>query len=300
LIKLKYDINSIESLNLEGEKFIESSDIFISSKRTTRTEWLYSKFNFKSDTAPMLLRFDFDEGDEKVEGSIKESIADCHPKNEECIEITVDISLIKRSSIASIFAEIFRASSKRRVKLNIIYTLAKFIKPEDDRLPTTDVVEPVHEMFSGWSSKPGLPVMTIVGLGYERGKAIGAVEYLESSGCFLFIPTSPESDYYDQVVEKNEDLIQLINDQDKLEYKVLEPIQTLYQIDSLLASKKTSNKVVLLPFGPKIFYACSLLAAVANPEVAVWNACGNEKRSLEYQDREMVTYAGLACTISRF
>lgn len=287
-------------MSIDDDTFLDLTDIFISSIRTTRTEWLYSKFNFKSDRAPTLLRFDFDEVDEKIEDSIKESISSCSPKNEEYVVITVDISLIKRSSIASIFAEIFRASSSRSVKLNIIYTLAKFIKPEDDRLPVTDVVEPVHEMFSGWTSKPGLPVMTIVGLGYERGKAIGAVEYLESSGCFLFIPTSPEIEYYDQVVEKNEDLIQLVSDQYKLEYRVLEPIQTLYQIDSLLASKKTSNKVVLLPFGPKIFYACSLLAAVANPEVAVWNASGNEKQSLEYQDREMVAYAGLSCTISRF
>ena len=300
MIKTKYNIDEFSELDFSSPSNIfDETNIFISSIKTTRTAMLHEAFeeNTNADAKSIEVKFDCEEVD--VERDLKLVFDTIECDDVGVLNIVVDISLIKRSTIATIFAEIFRFCKKKTISLDVVYSLAKYTPPEQDEMPITDTVEPVHEMFSGWTSKPGLPVMSVVGLGYEQNKAMGAVEYLESSNCYLFIPESPEKDYRKQVEIKNDTLLSIVGKDQCLEYDVLNPIYTIFHLDSFLRSHKLSNKVVLLPFGPKIFYVASLLAAIVNPEVSVWNASGNEKKYLEYQNREPVEIFGFKCRISR-
>ena len=95
------------------------------------------------------------------------------------LNISIDISLIDRKTLANIFTIIIKLGSEIQFSINIIYTLANY-SPPSGALESNNLVKPVSPFFSGWTNRPGLPIMTIVGLGYERDKAMGAIELLIS------------------------------------------------------------------------------------------------------------------------
>jgi hypothetical protein len=207
------------------------------------------------------------------------------------LKIAIDISLLDRRRIADIFVELTKLSSKYRCMVSIVYLLAKYSKPSG--LPVSNhFVKPVSSFFSGWSNQPGLPIMTIVGLGYERDKAIGAIEYLESSRSFLFFPKSSEEKYFDDVLTTNSEIVSSTDENHKVYYRVESPVETLLLIDSLLEPNKKKYKIVLLPFGPKIFYAMNLLASIVHSEVSVWHVSGEEEDGDSSQDREVASVFG--------
>ncbi|MCT8124918.1 transcription elongation factor GreB [Alishewanella sp. BS5-314] len=199
--------------------------------------------------------------------------------------LLIDISLISRKMIADIISTILRLSRKHSLEINIVYSLARYTPPNDLFAPNKRV-QPVNDTFTGWPSKPGLPVMTIVGLGYERDKALGAIEYLESSKTILFIPNSSESQYKNDVFSANEALLNAVDKNSKIEYDVENPIESIFMVDKLLSSYGSRYKIVLFPFGPRIFYMTTLIAAIAHPQCAVWYVSGEDDESLVAQDRQ--------------
>ena len=126
-------------------------------------------------------------------------------------------------------------------------------------------------MFAGWSGDPGRPLGLAMGLGYEPGKAVGGSAYLEPKQAWLFIPTGLDRKY-DRAVEKaNRHLLEAREPKWSIEYSVTRPIETLAVLDGLAYGQLQEGRVILLPFGPKVFALCCLLVACVHyPEVAVW------------------------------
>jgi len=218
-------------------------------------------------------------------------------KLENSIKISIDISLISRKNLAEIISILAKSSKNVDIELNILYSLAKYSPPTDDLISNSEVM-PVSRFYAGWPKKPGLPVMSIVGLGYEKDKALGAIEYVESSKAVLYLPNSEETSYRNDVEKENENILRCVPKEDKVNYSVESPVETIYSIDSLLSANKASYKVVLFPFGPKIFYASSLIASIPHPETSVWYVSGEEKDNNASQDRECVSFLGFSCKIN--
>lgn len=192
--------------------------------------------------------------------------------------IFVDVSAFPRSALAVIFDSLRRYLDEcgTPVRVTIGYCPAVYADPNKGPLPSNNRVAPVHHSFAGWTTDPTLPVELIVGLGYEKGKALGAVEYIQPSHWRLFVPNSEEERFLFQVQKQNAELIDNTLADSRFDYDVLDPIGQLSMLSSMLSEITKFSRPVLLPFGPKIFFAICLLAAMRSPSVAVWHVSGED------------------------
>jgi len=206
------------------------------------------------------------------------------------IVIHIDVSCLSRAAIGRLFAEIKNVSAKKPVDLSVYYSLACFSPPPEEWAGQNRTVEPLNHTFSGWTSAPDLPVNVIVGLGYEKGKALGAVEYLEPHERWVLIPNSPETKYLEKVTQHN---IELMKGEyvKRLMYEVLRPADTFLSLHSLLSGLSATSRPVLFPFGPKIFFATSLVVAMSMENVSVWHVPGEHDDELS--GREPSPYAAI-------
>lgn len=226
-----------------------------------------------------------------------ESILNSYQEKCRKTKIAIDISLIDRKSLAELFSMIAKLALKHHYEVCVIYSLAQYAPPSDHVHPNS-IVKPVSHFFSGWSSQPGKPVLSVVGLGYEKDKAIGAIEYLESSKAFLYVPTSNEEQYFDDVVKENNQLLDQFGLNNRFIYKLESPTEAIYSLDTVISANKYKYKIVLLPFGPKIFYALSLLSSIPHPEVSVWYVSGESGDGDSSQDRNAASLIGFRFDIS--
>jgi hypothetical protein len=287
----KFIISDLYNINdTEIDKKLSECDIFISQKEGIRNKGLLKNYSsVKKESSEIILI-------EKII-SIKEEISNIfagyNDSVSHAISVSIDISLISRKNLAIIFSALCTQSKNYAVDFSVIYSLAKYMPHKNIDSPN-ERVESVGPIFSGWTTTPGLPVTSIVGLGYEKNKALGAIEYLESNQSLLLIPNSTETRYRDNVLEVNETLLSFTKNKNIIDYDVQNPVEIIFMIDSLISGYKSKSKLVLLPFGPKIFYACSLIASLANPEVAVWHVSSVDKDNRLSQDREIVATFGFS------
>ncbi|TKF23243.1 transcription elongation factor GreB [Vibrio genomosp. F6] len=226
-----------------------------------------------------------------------ENVLNTYQEKNEKTKVAIDISLIDRKSLADLFSMIAKLALKHHYEICVIYSLARYAPPSDHVHPNS-IVKPVSHFFSGWSSQPGMPVLSVVGLGYEKDKAIGAIEYLESSKAFLYVPTSNEEEYFDDVVNENAQLLDQFGLRNRFIYKLESPTEAIYSLDTVISANKNKYKIVLLPFGPKIFYALSLLSSIPHPEVSVWYVSGESGDGDSSQDRSASSLIGFRFDIS--
>ena len=231
---------------------------------------------------------------------IDQIIHDCADKTVGNIRAFVDVTCLPRRAIADVLCALATTTSRgRKIELALGYTLARYSPPSSHPLAANKRVAPVHPMLAGWTDRSKLPVTSVVGLGYEKGKALGAVEYLQanSAASFLFLPSSPEQRFRPKVERHNLALIKAVGPAKKIDYDVIMPVHTLLMMDSLVAAIKRSRKPVLLPFGPKIFFALSVLVGLAHQEAAVWYVSGEEDEPPENRAPTPYSFA-LRCNVS--
>lgn len=202
--------------------------------------------------------------------------------SKEVVRLLVDVSAFPRRVLASLL-NVVRNSviSGVPVELTIGYRLAEFSKPNEEAPPPNKRVAPVHPDLAGWPKSPGLPVHLIVGLGYEQGKALGAVEYIQPTYVSLFSPLSPEPRFAEEVNVRNHPLLINVDHSSVFSYQVLEPAAQISQLSSMLASLVRTRRPVLLPFGPKVFFAVCVLLSFGFPEVSVWHVSGEDQDPVE-------------------
>lgn len=198
------------------------------------------------------------------------------------VKLLVDVSAFPRRVLASLLNIVRNVvASGVPIQLTIGYRLAEFSKPSEEAPPPNKKVAPVHAALAGWPKLPGLPVHLIVGLGYEQGKALGAVEYIQPTYVSLFSPLSPEPRFAEEVHTRNQPLLVNIDRSSVFSYQVLEPAAQISQLSSMLAPLVRTRRPVLLPFGPKIFFAVCVLLSFGFPEVSVWHVSGEEQDPAE-------------------
>jgi hypothetical protein len=189
------------------------------------------------------------------------------------ISILLDISSMPRSVMASVMAIMSDIAATRRIDMVVAYCLAKYTPPAEQKF-ANKTVQPVHANFTGLALNVGLPVAAIVGLGYEKDKALGAVEYIQSTDWWVFVPTSEETRYLKKVNEHNRTILKAVPEKHRFEYSIHSPLLTVSQLESLVSSLFSTHKPILLPFGPKIFFFCSLLVSMVHRNCSVWHVVG--------------------------
>jgi hypothetical protein len=215
------------------------------------------------------------------------------------LSLCIDVSSIHRRNLASILSFLLRElSARHHIELSIIYTLAEYSTPPSFDMQPNTRVAPVHSEFAGWASLPSMPIAVIVGLGYEKDKALGAFEYIESNERIIYIPNSPEAEYKDQVLQHNDIVIGATEPKNIINYQVDKPALIFMSLRSLMEGIKNEFRPILFPFGPKIFFAVSLIVAIANPEVSVWYVSGEEDETpVDKKTSGKVSTFGLTCLL---
>jgi hypothetical protein len=186
------------------------------------------------------------------------------------LKILFDITSFNRYRIAA-FIELIQDSFKNKIKLDIYFTysFSKYTPYVPNEKPIT-FSNYVSEKFSGWPSVPDRPLSLILGLGYESDRATGVFEFLEPTNVWALLPVGGEGGFDADVIKANV----LLWDQVKehtVEYSVNSPQQLFLSLDSVCSGCLRTDRVIILPQGPKLFTLCSLLVALLRtPEVGIW------------------------------
>lgn len=201
---------------------------------------------------------------------IHQFLAHNDPDNEAGLRIIIDISSMSRFRIASIVSAIRSCPVNAPLEVDFVYSLSNYSSPSDETSPIIKA-GPVIREFAGWSPDPDMPSTAIIGLGYDYGKAIGVVEYVEPGELWVMNPIGGDTKYQKAINEVNQSLLELLPDERIINYNIERPFELFISLESLISGAVILSRPIIIPFGPKIFTLCSLLVAtIHHPKVAVW------------------------------
>jgi hypothetical protein len=191
----------------------------------------------------------------------------------EQLDAVIDISCMSREVMARLFTWLLYMRPRAELNLYVCYSLAEFSPPPATVSPN-EYIAPVASQFAGWPAA-SQPTSLVVGLGYEPHKAEGAAEFLDASEQWLFIPNSPIEQFRVEVEKNNEGLVERARRSNRLvEYQVDDPSATYGQLEFLVSDLSRRSNPVLLPFGPKLFFAIGLLQCHEHSQAGVWAVSG--------------------------
>lgn len=192
-------------------------------------------------------------------------------ENPAATRILVDISALNRARMAACVDVLLGEFASRNISVYFVYSSGKFVPPPAE-VVQNESIGPVGAAFSGMLSTPELPPEIVVGLGYETGKALGAVEYLQCGDLWLFVPSSSEPKFETEVQRVNQLLLDQVGPNRTVRYQVEDPAGTYVDLRSLLHGMEGRANPMLLPLGPKLFALICLLVAMTDRTVSVWRA----------------------------
>jgi len=185
------------------------------------------------------------------------------------LRILFDVSSCSRSVMAQALLTL-AAYRGRQFELTCAYALSAFDGAPEGELPSS-VSEPVIGDLSGWSDDLSKPPCAVISLGFEPGRALGTIDYLEVPEVRLFMPQGPDPRFENSVRKANALLIQEAGENAVLPFDVLQPESTFQKLESLVFGLLPRFRPVIIPLGPKIFSAISMVLAIRMfPQVCVW------------------------------
>lgn len=183
--------------------------------------------------------------------------------------IDVDCSSMDRSALAKILSAV-KAMSKSYERLNILYFPQTFAPPSFN-LEAVSRFGPISRQFSGSSRSSSERMCLIMGVGYEFGKAIGAQDYLEPDEMYAFHPIGTDPSFEQAILKANSNFDFVGDPERVVAYPLHDPAALLDNLLALIDFKRRTHRVMLLPLGPKIFAALSLVVALRfHPDIRVW------------------------------
>lgn len=185
--------------------------------------------------------------------------------------IAIDVSSMTRAWHGSIVRALKALDSHQRVETFFTYTPARFSSPPR-HTPLYEVVAPVSGFAS--LSPPDLPIAAVIGLGYEKERALGLQQLLDPKRTILLIPRfrTRLDEYYPEVLRSNKDIRRRTPTELQFEYWLDEPSSTFGLLSSLVSSLLPSYRIVLASIGPKMLGILFFLLTAKFPQVSVWRA----------------------------
>jgi len=225
------------------------------------------------DAGYTLLECDDDGAEESYFNELTKAFADGGLQRG-LVRLCVDISSLSRVRMASLFAALTRAR-RGPVEVDFLYAEALYDPPSDDE-PPIQAAGPVSSLFAGWSEEPEVPCVAIVGLGYERERAVGALELIEPATVWVFRPKSKDQ-RYDVAIDSANELLWDLERIGIADYAVDRPLECFVRLESLAYGALGSARPVIVPFGPKLFALNALLVAALHwPKVTVWRVSSGQ------------------------
>lgn len=201
-------------------------------------------------------------------------LARCASNCDRSLSLLVDISSMSRPMLAELIFQLSNLNIERSVNVTFTYLPAVFVRGSAEHPPVA-VSEPVTPEYAGWTDAPERPIAAVVGLGYEHDLALGALENLEPTAAWAFIPTGEDRRYDDAVAKANRNLEVMLSEDQSMTYRVDHPMRVHAALETLVYGLLQHSRPILIPFGPKVFSLCCLLVARRYaPDVTVWRVSG--------------------------
>ncbi|HEY2446655.1 MAG TPA: hypothetical protein VGI20_13050 [Rhizomicrobium sp.] len=216
------------------------------------------------------LGFDIvDSSKQRYEQQLIETVLASIGSHDENVRIILDFSVMSRLMLADVVTVLGDLASIRPINVYSMYMPSAYLPPGEPM--QLNKAEPVRAEFSGWSAHPDIPLAAFVGLGYEEGLALGAIEFLDPSYIWCFEPKGDDLRYAEKLADANRSVKRSF-DATFLEYDLRDPIGLRSRIDELLRNLRGRARVAIIPFGPKLFAWISMLIAMQDStgDLSVW------------------------------
>lgn len=193
--------------------------------------------------------------------------------DKEEVNILVDYSSMTRLWYATILKYVTTYCNYRGIiNLYFSYTKAKYSPPSDSEINFTVNFDPLP----GYNklSIPDKPTALIIGLGYEKARATGLIDYFDAQEVFLFYSDNPL--YHDKIKEANGKLLETYSN-NVFVFPLNDIVTTKTILENLCNRLSSDFRIVITPCGPKPFTLISFLLAIENQSIDTWRVSGSSK-----------------------
>lgn len=188
--------------------------------------------------------------------------------------IIFDISIFSRHRLSIIIHKLIKQLSLESI-ITIVYSPSEYTPPPSTPTPIRKIGEICDEL-SGGIGDLSLPTSTILGMGYEKGKAAGILNYLDCSDNYFFIPHGNEEKFNSEIHNQNIDVLKNISIERAIKYELNAPYDTYLNLKTLVLNLAESSRPLIIPLGPKVLAAISVIVAV-ELNVPVWRVSSDQQ-----------------------
>lgn len=185
------------------------------------------------------------------------------------LEILVDFSSMSTLMYASILRYFNECNKYKEVNIYFTYTQALFTKP--DKKKSLKFNNPINILNN--IELTDKKIALIIGLGYDKDKALGLYEYFQNDleDMFVFLTSSNEFSY--DVKDNNKELLNVMNKNNIIYYELSNISYLTSSLNSLVTFLSNMNfRIVIVPTGPKVFSLISLIISIYNSNISVYRA----------------------------
>jgi len=190
------------------------------------------------------------------------------------VRLFADYSCMTRTWYAGLIEAVESVGNKKTIECVFNYSPAQFASPLDTA--PNAVVGPIPGFCS--LDEPEKPSALVLGLGYERERALGLLEYVDPAISFAFY-TDPALDnrYADVVVANNSALLDRMPKERIYRHPLADLQRTANLLLSLYSGLRDEYRVILAPLGVKPFSLLCLLLAARFADLDVWRVTPGAK-----------------------
>ena len=198
-------------------------------------------------------------------------------KNVGKARVLVDISSMTRVWYGALVRALMSFRPRGSLVVHFAYTAAEFVEPPSE-YPPNRVVAPVAG-FTG-NTLPDKPTALVLGLGYDKDRAIGLKDHLDPQLTVLFYASPAiDSRYVPQVLAVNEELIHEVGEEKVFTYPISDCVATFRHLESFCKGLTNDWRVVLCSLGPKVFGLICFLVASLLRDISIWRVSADSHES---------------------
>ena len=186
---------------------------------------------------------------------------------ENSINILIDYSSMTRTWFAAIVNSFHHFT--KNVKLIFSYSVAKFSEPNPSYSPSIK-----FDPIPGFNnlSIPDKPTALIIGLGYEKDRAAGLIEYFDADEVFAFVTDNLK--YKPFLYAANKTLLKQIKPDNIIPYPMNDIMFTYKILTNLCLDLASNYRIIITPSGPKPFSLLSFICGIQLRFIDIWRVSG--------------------------
>lgn len=203
--------------------------------------------------------------------------------------VSIDISSMNRTMIASVLSILARAQPKSRIQ--VVYIPAKYETPS---LDFSEIVAagPVLPEFAGFEDESDLPGSILMGLGFEYGVALGLINLIEPQNAICMYAEGHDDRFEGSVKKANLEFRFPGTNASAVGYNLFDPIRTYEFVSSTVRNLHPNFRLSLIPMGPKVLSCLFTLVSIENlGKVTLWRVVRNASPLDSHDDGKRLTFS---------